>query len=132
MLNNRVLVGLGIGLGINQFFDTGTNTDIFTSIPVPEQYFNRYQFYNINSNKKDIILHITVQIFSFIFQLSIFPILAVFLQKKINSKKFPVQNRCKQVTGWCLTLSYILRILFTSQFFFRNINMSAFCSIKLQ
>jgi len=37
------------------------------SIPVPE----RYQFYNINSNKKEITLHITVQIFSFIFQLSI-------------------------------------------------------------
>ena len=44
------------------------------SIPVPE----RYQFYNINSNKKEITLHITVQIFSFIFQLSIFPIQAVF------------------------------------------------------
>jgi len=34
----------------SKFFDTGTNTDTFTSIGVPERYFFRYQFYNINSN----------------------------------------------------------------------------------
>ena len=28
-------------------FDTGTDTDTFTSIPVPERYFFRYQFYKI-------------------------------------------------------------------------------------
>ena len=55
----------------SKFFDTGTNTGTFNSIPVHERYFFRYLFYNINSNKKEITLHITVKIFSFIFQLSI-------------------------------------------------------------
>jgi len=63
-----------------------TNTDTFTSIPVPERYFFRYQFYNISSNKKEITLDITLEIFSFICQLSVFPIQAVFLQKKLTKQ----------------------------------------------
>jgi len=71
------------------------DSTVATSIPVPERYYYRYQFYNINSNKKEITLHTTVQIFSFIFQLSIFPIQAFFLQKKLIKNNF----QCKTVAN---------------------------------
>ena len=81
---------------------------VFTLIPVPERYFFRYLFYNINSNKKEITLDITVQIFSFICQLSIlisrrkppkginkvvyFSNPSSFLTEKNNKKSFPEQT----------------------------------------
>ena len=47
--------------------DLGTHTNTVNSIPVSEQYFFLNQFYKIHYNKNK--LHITVQIFWFIFQL---------------------------------------------------------------
>jgi len=107
----------------SKFFNT--NNDTFTSIPVPEWYFFRYLFYNINSNKKEITLHITVQIFSFIFQPSISISrreppkginkvtfhLAVFLQKSQHVCFLHVLNcsNIKITAGFRWTLIYLLK-----------------------
>ena len=57
----------------SKFFDTCTNTDTFTSIPVPERYVFRYLFYNINSNKKEITHNSTNLQFYFSAQYFNFP-----------------------------------------------------------